>query len=88
MSLMLTKLAYSIAAYPIKLYRLRDNSVQGQKVQREDNSNGSMHSNGSKKLPLFVIGKSIKPRCFKNVKNITYRVYGEQKSMDGGDSIH
>ena len=45
-------------------------------------------SNGSEKLPLFVIGKSIKPRCFKNVKNITYRVYGEQKSMDGGDSIH
>ena len=42
MSLTLTKLAYSIAAYPIKLYHLKDNSVQGQKVQREDNSDGSM----------------------------------------------
>ena len=25
--------------------------------------------NGSKKLPLLLIGKSANPRCFKNVKN-------------------
>jgi hypothetical protein len=25
---------------------------------------------GSEKLPLLVIGKSGKPRCFKNVKNL------------------
>ena len=36
------------------------------------------------KLPMFVIGKSAKPRCFKNVKNLPCRYRSQDKSwMDG-----
>ena len=36
------------------------------------------------KLPMFVIGKSAKPRCFKNVKNLPCRYRSQNKSwMDG-----
>ena len=32
------------------------------------------------KLPMFVIGKSAKPRCFKNVKNLPCRYRSQNKS--------
>ena len=36
------------------------------------------------KLSMFVIGKSAKPRCFKNVKNLPCRYRSQNKSwMDG-----
>ena len=36
------------------------------------------------KLPMFVIGKSAKPRCFKNVTNLPCRCRSQNKSwMDG-----
>ena len=36
------------------------------------------------KLPMFAIGKSAKPRCFKNVKNLPCRYRSQNKSwMDG-----
>ena len=64
MSLTLTKLAYSIAAYPIKLYRLRDNSVQGKKVQREDNSEGSMQFERLRKAALIRYWEKYKTEMF------------------------
>ena len=38
------------------------------------------NSNGSEKLPLFVIGKSIKPRCFKNVKTLPVEYTANKKA--------
>ena len=38
------------------------------------------NSNGSEKLPLFVIGKSIKPRCFKNVKTLSVEYTAKKKA--------
>ena len=36
------------------------------------------------KLPMFVIGKAKKPRCFKNVKFLSCRYRNQQKGwMDG-----
>ena len=32
------------------------------------------------KLPMFVIGRSAKPRCFKNVKNLPCRYRAQAKS--------
>ena len=63
---------------------------RGQKVQREDNSEDSMQFERLRKAALIRYWESIKPRCFKNVKTlpVEYRVYGEQKSMDGGDYVH
>ena len=36
------------------------------------------------KLPMFVIGKSAKPRCFKHVRNLPFRYRSQKKAwMDG-----
>ena len=32
------------------------------------------------KLPMFIIGKSQKPRCFKNIKKIPCRYRGQKRS--------
>ena len=32
------------------------------------------------KLPMFVIGKSEKPRAFKNIKKLSFRYRAQQKS--------
>ena len=37
-------------------------------------------SAAGEKLPIFVIGKSAKPRCFKNVKSIPYHYRSQIKS--------
>ena len=37
------------------------------------------------KLPLFVIGKSVKPRCFSGVKGLPYRYRAQKKSWMDGD---
>ena len=37
------------------------------------------------KLPMFVIGKSKSPRCFKNIKHLPFRYRSQNKS--GMDSI-
>ena len=37
------------------------------------------------KLPMFVIGKSVKPRCFKGVINVPCRYHAQKKNwMDSG----
>ena len=36
------------------------------------------------KLPMFVIGKSAKPRCFKNVKNLPCRYCSQNMSWIDG----
>ena len=38
------------------------------------------------KLPMFVIGKSQKPRCFKNIKKLPCR-YGDQKKNWMGSTL-
>ena len=37
------------------------------------------------KLPLFVIRKSVKPRCFNGVKSLPYRHRSQKKSWMDGD---
>ena len=32
------------------------------------------------KLPLFVIGKAVKPRCFKHIKQLPCRYRGQKRS--------
>lgn len=38
------------------------------------------NSDGSEKLPLFVIGKAHKPRCFKNIKTLPTRYTANKKA--------
>ena len=37
------------------------------------------------RLPMFVIGKSVKPRCFKGVKNFPYQYRAQNKSWRSGE---
>ena len=37
------------------------------------------------KLLMFVIGKSMKPRCFKNVRNLPRRYHSQSKSWIDGN---
>lgn len=37
------------------------------------------------KLPIFVIGESKTPRCFKNVKQLPCRYKNQKKSWMSGD---
>ena len=37
-------------------------------------------SAAGEKLPIFIIGKSTKPRCFKNVKSLPCRYRSQVKS--------
>lgn len=37
------------------------------------------------KIPMFVIGKSAKPRCFKNVTNLPCRYRAQQKAWMNGE---
>lgn len=40
---------------------------------------------GSEKLPLFMIGKSANPRCFKNVKSIPVEYKSNKKAWMTGE---
>ena len=37
-------------------------------------------SAAGEKLPIFVVGKSVKPRCFKSVKNLPCQYRSQVKS--------
>ncbi|XP_053406792.1 tigger transposable element-derived protein 6-like [Mercenaria mercenaria] len=43
---------------------------------------------GTEKLPMFVIGKSAQPRCFKNVKSLPTTYKDNKKSMDDFRNFH
>lgn len=38
-------------------------------------------STTGEKLPMFVIGKSIKPRCFSDVKSLPYRYRSQKRNL-------
>jgi hypothetical protein len=40
------------------------------------------NTTGTHKLPLLLIGKSKKPRCFKNFKSLPSNVYSSKKCLD------
>ena len=73
---MLTKPACSLNACQTKLKLLRENVVlEGKNSKERITLLIGANMDGSEKLPLIMIGKSVNPRCFKNFKSkpVDYR---------------
>ena len=65
---MLMKLGYFFRLLPDKTFEFKDVKCHGGK-QSKDRLTALVCANmsGTDKLPMFIIGKSQNPRCFKNV---------------------
>ena len=62
------------------------NSAPGHKVSKETVTElVSANASGSHALPLFVIGKAQKPRCFNNIFNLPVVYRGQKNAWINGD---
>ena len=67
-------------ALPNKTLHLKDEKCSGGKHSKIRMTGLAAASMKGEKLPMFVIGKSQKPRCFKNLKQLPCRYRGQKKS--------
>lgn len=66
---------------PNKTLSFKGQSCSGGKISKERITVlVGCNSDGSEKLPLFVIGKSLKPRCFKNVRKLPVEYTANKKA--------
>lgn len=73
---------------PNKTLLLKGQSCSGGKISKEQITIlVGCKSEGSEKLPLFVIERSLKPRCFKSVRTLPVELCNQPKSMDGSYDI-
>ena len=71
-------------ALPSKSMHFRNERCSGGKFSKVRLTGLAAANATGEKLPMFVTGKSAKPRCFKNVKNLPCRYRSQNKSwMDG-----
>ena len=69
---------------PNKTYQLKPEKCSGGKLSKIRITSSAAANAVGEKLPMFVIGKSKKPRCFKNIKFLPCRYRNQRKSwMDG-----
>ena len=59
--------------FPKKALHMKDEKCSGGKHGKLQLTEMAASSAARENLPIFVIGKSAKSRCFKNVKNLPYR---------------
>ena len=69
---------------PSKTYHLSGEKCSGGKNNKVRLAGMAAASATGEKLEMFVIGKSKKPRCFKNVKQLTCRYRAQKKSWMTG----
>ena len=67
-------------ALPKKTLHLKDEKYNGGKRSKIRVTGLAAANMNGDKLPMFVIGKSQKPRCFKNIKKLPCRYRGQNKS--------
>ena len=65
---------------PKKALHLKDEKCTGGKYSKIRVTRLAAANMNGDKLPMFVIGKSQKPRCFKNIKKLHCRYRGQKKS--------
>ena len=71
-------------ALPSKSMHFKNERCTGGKFSKVRLTGLAAANATGEKLPMFVIGKSAKPRCFKNVKNLSCCYRSQNKSwMDG-----
>ena len=72
-------------ALPSKSMHFKNERCSGEKFSKVRLTGLSAANATGEKLPMFVIGKSAKPRCFKNVKNLLCRYRSQNKSCIDGN---
>ena len=65
---------------PDKTYHLKGEKCSGGKKSKVRFTGMAAGSAAGEKLPMFVIGKSKKPRCFKNIKHLPCEYKSQKKS--------
>ena len=65
---------------PEKTYHLKGEKCSGGKKSKLRFTGMAAASATGEKLPMFVIGKSKKPRCFKNIKHLPCQYTSQKKS--------
>ena len=69
---------------PNKTYQLKSEKCSGGKLSKIRITSLAAANALGEKLPMFVIGKAKKPRCFKNIRFLPCRYRNQRKSwMDG-----
>ena len=72
-------------ALPSKSLHLKDEKCIGGKFNKVRLTGLAAANANGEKLPMFIIGKSKSPRCFKNLKQLPCRYRGQQKSWLDSD---
>ena len=67
-------------ALPSQSLQLKSEKCTGGKLSKVRVTGLAAANAVGEKLPMFVIGKSAKPRCFKGVKNLPCRYRSQRKS--------
>ena len=65
---------------PDKLYQLKTEKCSGGKHSKIKITGLAAANAIGNKLPIFVIGKSKNPRCFKNIKKLTCRYQSQKRA--------
>ena len=66
-------------ALPSKSLHLKDENCIGGKFSKVRLTGLAAANANGEKLPMFIIGKSKSPRCFKNLKQLPCRYRGQKK---------
>lgn len=72
-------------ALPSKSLHLKDEKCIGGKFSKVRLTGLAAANANGEKLPMFIIGKSKSPRCFKNLKQLPCRYRGQKKSWMDSD---
>jgi hypothetical protein len=77
---MQTRRGYSSTCFLIEPWRIKENLAMAGNIPKTDSLCYCVNSHGSVKQVPTVIGKSPKPRCFKNVKKLPTKYHANGKA--------
>ena len=70
-----------------KACQLKSEKCSGGKLSKVRITSMAATNTVEDKIPMFVIGKAQKPRCFKNVKLLPCRYRHQKKKLDGKRTV-
>ena len=74
-------------ALPLKSLHFRGKRCSGGKHSKVRLTGMAAFNAFGEKIPMFVIGKSDSPRCFKHVRDLCWRYRSQKESTDGWDTF-
>ena len=70
-------------ALPSKTMHFNNEKQVGGKFSKQRLTGLAADNALGQKLPMFIIGRANKPRCFKNLEHFPCRYRGQKKKLDG-----